>query len=321
MRDLPFISDPNLIVGAEHSEDAGVYKLREDLAIVQTIDFFTPIVDDPFIFGQIAVSNALSDVYAMGGKPLTAMNIVCFPIGKMDISILRDILGGGLEKMREAEVLLVGGHSVDDGEIKYGLSVTGIVHPDMVVLNSGAREGDKLILTKALGTGIVSTALKRGVADSALVQKSVASMTQLNRKAAELMIETGSVHAATDITGFGFLGHACEMVEESSLEMILYASRIPLFAGVKQLAEQGVMPGGLHRNKQYRLPMIKVDTACPPWLLDVLFDPQTAGGLLISVPSAVAEKLVEKMRKEGVTEASLVGEVVASTKGGIRVLY
>ena len=321
MRDLPFVTDPNLIVGAEHAEDAGVYKLRDDLAIVQTIDFFTPIVDDPFIFGQIAVSNALSDVYAMGGKPLTAMNVVCFPIGKMDISILRDILRGGSEKMQEAEVLLIGGHSVDDAELKYGLSVTGIIHPDKVLLNRGAKEGDNLILTKALGTGIVSTALKKGVADNALIQKSIASMSQLNKKAAELMIESGSVHAATDITGFGFLGHACEMMDESPLEMILYASKIPVFPGIKQLAEQGIMPGGLHRNKNFRLPMIEVDKACPPWLLDVLFDPQTAGGLLIAVPSDGAGKLVEKMRQEGIIEASLVGEVVASAKGGIRVRY
>ena len=321
MRDLPLQSDPNLIVGMEHAEDAGVYKLRDDLAIVQTIDFFTPIVDDPFLFGQIAVTNALSDVYAMGGKPLTAMNVVCFPIGKMDIAILREILRGGLEKMREAGVVLVGGHSVDDAELKYGLSVTGVVHPDRVLLNRGGQAGDKLILTKALGTGIVSTAVKRGMAEDSLIAKSISSMTQLNKTAAELMIEAGDIHAVTDITGFGFLGHASEMVEESSVEMIIHASRVPIFAGIKELAEKGIMPGGLHRNREFRLPMIAVDAACPAWLLDVLFDPQTAGGLLISLPADKAENLVAKMHEAGLTDASVVGEVVASAKGGIRVLY
>lgn len=320
MRDLPLIADPNLIVGREHAEDAGVYKLRDDLALVQTIDFFTPIVDDPFVFGQIAVTNALSDVYAMGGKPLTAMNVVCFPIGKMDIAILRDILRGGLEKMREADVLLVGGHSVDDAELKYGLSVTGVIHPAKVLLNRGVQEGDKLILTKALGTGIVSTALKRGLVDNALADISVSSMTQLNKTAAELMIAAGNVHAATDITGFGFLGHACEMIEESGLEMIIYASQVPYFPGIQGLAEGGIVPGGLQRNKQFRLPMLDVAASCPSWLLDILFDPQTAGGLLISLPSDDAGRLLDKMHQKGITEAAIVGEVVAAAGSPIRVL-
>ena len=318
MRDLPFISDPNLIVGLEHGEDAGVYKLSDDLALVQTIDFFTPIVDDPRIFGQIAVTNALSDVYAMGGRPLTAMNVVCFPVGKMEIAVLRDILRGGLEKMREAGVLLVGGHSVDDAELKYGLSVTGLIHPARVVLNRGVKEGDKLILTKALGTGIVSTALKRGMADQALVEKSISSMTQLNKKAAELMVESGSVHAATDVTGFGFLGHACEMIEDGNLQMIIYASLVPFFPGVRELAEKGIVPGGLRRNQQFRMPMIEVADSCAPWLIDVLFDPQTAGGLLTSLPAAEADRLLVRLQSEGLTEAAIVGEIVAD-KCGIKV--
>jgi len=317
---MPFITDPNLIVGMEHAEDAGVYKLTDDLAIVQTIDFFTPIVDDPFIFGQIAATNALNDIYAMGGKPLTAMNVVCFPVGKMDISILRDILRGGLEKIREAGVLLVGGHSVDDGELKYGLSVTGVIHPDKVVLNRGAKVGDKLILTKPLGTGIVSTALKAGMAESSLIAKSVNSMTSLNKRAAELMMEAGDIHAATDITGFGFLGHACEMVEGNDIGMIVYAAKVPFFPEVQELAEKGVMPGGLHRNKKFRLPMIDVDASCPEWLLDVLFDPQTAGGLLISLPPDQADNLLGKMHWEGIGEAAIVGEIIDLPAGRIKVI-
>ena len=320
LRDMPFIADPNLIVGMEHAEDAGVYRLSDELAIVQTIDFFTPVVDDPFIFGQIAAVNALNDIYAMGGKPLTAMNVVCFPIGKMDISILRDILQGGLKKIREAGALLVGGHSVDDGDLKYGLSVTGTIHPDRVVLNRGAKVGDKLILTKPLGTGIVSTALKRGMAETSLIARSVNSMTTLNKRAAELMLEAADLHAATDVTGFGFLGHACEMVEGSDTGMIVYGSRVPSFPGVKELAEQGIVPGGLQRNKKYRLPMMDVEASCPEWLLDVLFDPQTAGGMLISLPPDQADRLAARMHRDGMEEAAIVGEIIDSPAGRIKVV-
>jgi selenide, water dikinase len=305
----------------EHYEDAAVYKLSSDLAIVQTIDFFTPIVDDPFMFGQIAVTNALSDVYAMGGKPLTAMNVVCFPVGKLEITVLRDILRGGLEKMREADVLLVGGHSVDDVELKYGLSVLGVIHPDLVVRNRGAMIGDKLILTKPLGTGIVSTALKKGMADDLLISAATNSMTQLIKNAAELMMEAKNVHAATDITGFGFLGHAAEMIEGNNMEMIIDAREIHFFQGIKELVEKGIIPGGLNRNKQFRMPMIDVDNSCPQWLLDALFDPQTAGGLLIALAPDSAEQLLEKMHGAGITDASIVGEIADSSKSGIKVVY
>ena len=215
----------------ERIEDAGVYKLTGDLAIIQTVDFFTPTVDDPFTFGQIAAANSLSDVYAMGGKPLTAMNIVCFPIQTMDISILREILRGGIEKIREAGVVLVGGHSVDGQELKYGLSVTGTVHPDKVIRKEGSAPGDKLILTKPLGTGIVSTAIKGGVASTQAIAKVVKSMTTLNQKASEIMQEIG-VHACTDITGFGLLGHAAEMIEGTGVGMVIYANSVPIFPEV-----------------------------------------------------------------------------------------
>jgi len=287
---LPLVRDPNLIAGIEGFEDAGVYRLNSDLAIIQTVDFFTPIVDDPRTFGRIAAANALSDVYAMGGRPLTAMNIICFPVNTMDISILHDILLGGLEKMKEAEVTLVGGHSVDDPELKYGLSVTGVIHPDKVLRNKGARTGDKLILTKALGTGIVSTALKGEVVSEELLTLSVESMSTLNRKAAELLVEAGEVHACTDVTGFGFLGHAAEMIEGTDVGVRIFAMSVPVFPGLRELVEMGIVPGGLYRNKNFRMPMVEVDPGCPQWLFDVLFDPQTSGGLLIALPEPQARR-------------------------------
>jgi selenide,water dikinase len=311
------MTDPNLLVGMEHSEDAGVYKLRDDLAIIQTVDFFTPIVDDPYTFGQIAVTNALSDVYAMGGKPLTAMNIVCFPIKKLGVSILRDILRGGLDKMREAGVLLVGGHSVEDDETKYGLAVTGIIHPDQVLMNRGARPGDKLILTKALGTGIVSTAAKAGAAPANLLKMSIAAMTTLNKGAAEIIMETTDVHACTDITGFGLLGHACEMIENSDVGIHIFASAVPFFEGLQGLAEMGILPEGLHRNRQFRMSCIEVSPDCPVWLADILFDPQTAGGLLLSVAPEQAAGLLDKFHRSGLKDAAVIGEVTGTKKGEI----
>lgn len=311
------MTDPNLMAGMEHSEDAGVYKLRDDLAIIQTVDFFTPIVDDPYTFGQIAVTNALSDVYAMGGKPLTAMNIVCFPIKKLDVSILRDILRGGLEKMREAGVLLVGGHSVEDDETKYGLAVTGVAHPDQVLMNRGARPGDKLILTKALGTGIVSTAAKAGAAPAALIAESIAAMTTLNKGAAEIITEATDVHACTDITGFGLLGHACEMIEDSDVGMRIFASKVPFFAGLQGIAEMGILPEGLHRNRQFRISCIEASPDCPEWLMDILFDPQTAGGLFMSVAPEQAIWLLDRFHRSGLDDAAIVGEVTVENKGKI----
>jgi selenide,water dikinase len=317
---MPLITDPNLIVGMEHAEDAGVYRLRDDLAIIQTVDFFTPIVDDPYTFGRIAVTNALGDVYAMGGRPLTAMNIVCFPIKKMDIGILREILRGGLDQMREAGVLLIGGHSVEDDEPKYGLSVTGVIHPDKVLFNRGALPGDRLILTKALGTGIVSTAVKGGVADPALAARSIACMTTLNRRAAELMAERSDIHACTDVTGFGFLGHALEMIEGSETGMQIRAASVPCFPGLRPLVEEGIIPGGLIRNRKFREKLIEIGPDCPDWLVDVLFDPQTAGGLLIALPEAAAKELLTALRTAGIAEAAIVGEVTTAPKGKICVV-
>jgi selenide,water dikinase len=313
---LPLISDPNLIAGMERAEDAGIYKLTDELAIIQTLDFFTPIVDDPYSFGQIAVANALSDVYAKGGKPLTALNIVCFPEKTMAISILKDILAGGMDKMREAGVLLVGGHSIEDDELKYGLSVTGTIHPDRIIFNNTARAGDRLILTKPLGTGIISTAIKGNMAGEEVTARIVKSMSTLNWKASELMQEVG-VHAGTDVTGFGLLGHAAEMIECTDVGMVIESAAVPFFPEARELAEMGMIPGGLHRNREFRIDMVDIAPEVPRYLADILFDPQTSGGLLIAVPKTKASRLLERLHKEDVTEATIIGEVVAEPKGRI----
>jgi selenide, water dikinase len=253
----------------------------------------------------------------MGGRPVTALNIVCFPIKTMEAAVLREVLRGGLSKMREAGTLLVGGHSVEDNEIKYGLSVTGLIHPDKVLLNRGARAGDSLILTKPLGTGIVSTALKGGAADPLLLEKAIACMTQLNKKAAELIIENGDIHACTDITGFGFIGHACEMIEGSTVGLRINSAVVPVFSGLRELVEEGFVPGGLYRNRDFRIAQVESVGTCPAWLLDVFFDPQTAGGLLFSLPAIQASKLVDKMHQAGISEAAIVGEVVSDHPGKI----
>jgi selenide,water dikinase len=315
---LPFQSDPNLIAGMERVEDAGVYKLNDDLAIVQTVDFFTPIVDDAYQFGQIAVANALSDVYAMGGRPLTALNIVCFPQNVMDISVLKDVLRGGLDEMHEAGVILVGGHTVEDPELKYGLAVTGTIHPSRVIHNTTAKAGDRLILTKPLGTGIISTAIKGGQADKEAVESIVRSMSALNRTAAELMVEVG-VSACTDITGFGLLGHAAEMVEGTYVGMVIDSAVVPYFPEAKKLAGMGMIPGGFYRNRDFRKHMVDINKSVPQFLHDILYDPQTSGGLLIAVPEKKALKLLNKLHQAGVSEAVIVGEVVSENKGRIQV--
>jgi len=300
----------------EHAEDAGVYRLREDLAIVLSLDFFTPIVDDPYTFGQVAAANSLSDIYAMGGTPITAMNIICFPIKTMDISILQEMLRGGLDKMQEAGVLLVGGHSVEDKELKYGLSVAGTIHPQKVLYNKGARAGDKLILTKPLGTGIINTALKAGLADEDSVAKAIACMSTLNRKAAELMVEV-EVHACTDVTGFGLLGHACEMIKGEDVGMVIYSSKIPILPGTEEYAMMGLIPAGTIRNRDYSLHMIERSAGITDEKLLILFDAQTSGGLLISVPEPQAHTLLKRLQQEGVEETTIIGEVVAQPKGTI----
>ena len=302
----------------ETLDDAGVYLLTGELAIIQTVDFFTPIVDDAYSFGQIAAANALSDVYAMGGTPVTAMNILCFPIKTMGISVMEAILRGGMDKIHEADVALIGGHSVDDPELKYGLSVTGTVHPDRMVPNAGARPGDRLILTKPLGTGIINTAIKAGLADEDLIGRVSRSMAALNRTASELMQEIG-VHACTDITGFGLLGHAAQLAEQSGVGLAFDLASIPRFAEVEDLAQRGLCPGGLFRNKEYYQDRVSFAGGIEEHVRDILFDAQTSGGLLICLEQGKAEILVGRLHDAGIAEAGMVGEAFAGDKGRISV--
>jgi len=298
-----------VIRGVESQDNAGVYRLTKDLAIVQTVDFFTPVVDDPYQFGQIAVANSLSDIYAMGAKPATAMKLVSFPTGTLDISILRKILRGGLDKMSEAKVVLVGGHTVDDPELKYGLSVTGLVDPKRLITNGGAKPGDKLILTKPLGTGIISTALKAGSAPKAAVDRIARSMATLNERASALMLKTG-VHSCTDITGFGFVGHALQMAKNSGVGFRVAVSDMPLFPTTEDLCRRGFKAGGLGRNREFYSKRVVFAADVPENLRDILFDPQTSGGLLISLARTKATRLLADLKEGGIADAAIVGEVV-----------
>lgn len=302
--------DPNLLVGLDQADDAGVYRVSDDLALVQTLDFFPPMVDDPYSFGQIAAANALSDIYAMGGTPKTAMNIVAFPAKTMDISILRSVIEGGLSKMREAGVVLVGGHTVEDSELKYGLSVTGYIHPDRILTKKNLQSGDRLILTKPVGTGIVSTAIKAGLADQLLTDRVTRAMATLNRDAAMIMADF-PVHACTDITGFGFLGHLAEMVVDSGHGVRISASDLPMYPEALEWAAMGLIPAGAYNNRNFRGAFVDFGTSVPQKVQDLLFDPQTSGGLLIAVAAWEAERLVAALKAKGIECAAIVGEVVS----------
>ncbi len=305
-------------MGLETADDAGVYILTEEIALIQTLDFFTPIVNDPYTFGQIAAANSLSDVYAMGGRPLTALNIVCYPAKTVPKEVLKAILAGGLDKIHEAGALLVGGHSVDDTELKYGLSVTGVVHPQRVLTNAGARPGDRLILTKPLGTGIIATAIKGRVASPEAEAQVVAVMTALNRLAAECL-EGFAVHALTDITGFGLLGHALEVAVASGVELTLYASKVPVLQAAREYAAMGLVPAGTFANRNFCKKSLKVAPGLDAVALDLLADAQTNGGLLISVAGNQAEDLLACLHDRGVAAAAIIGAVTASGPGAIRV--
>jgi selenide, water dikinase len=283
---------------------------------VQTIDVITPVVDDPFAFGQAAAANSLSDVYAMGGRPVTAMSFVGFPTGKLEIETLRLILEGALTKLDEAGCALVGGHSVKDDEIKFGLSVTGVIDPKKILTKGGGRPGDKLILTKPLGTGILNTALKGGHLNETEMAAVISQMITLNKAAAEVMTELGA-HAATDITGFGLIGHASEMVILGDIGFKLNWNKIPLMDGAERWAKAGLIPGGANSNREYRENILDVELNPEEWMLDVLFDPQTSGGLLIAAPAQVANEMLKRIQDRGFASAAIIGEVVAEPKGRI----
>ena len=303
-------------MGLDHADDAGVYKISDDLALIQTVDFFTPIVDDPYWFGQIAAANAMSDIYAMGGIPKTAMNLVAFPVKDMDLSILRQIIQGGLDKMNEAGVILVGGHSVEDSELKYGLSVTGFIHPDRILTKQNLKLGDRLILTKPLGTGIINTAIKGGLASAEIIKTVTGVMATLNRDAAEVMVNF-PVHACTDITGFGLLGHLAEMVEDTGVGVHIQADSIPMLPETLNYAGMGLVPAGTFKNREFRECMVEFDHSIDRLIQDVLFDAQTSGGLLICVDKESADDLLSALEKKGIHEAANVGAVVAEPKGRI----
>ena len=341
--------DPNVLVGFDHADDAGVYQLTPDQALVQTVDFFTPIVDDPYTFGQIAATNALSDVYAMGGKPLTALALVCFP-DKVDLDILERILAGGLSKMIEAGCTVIGGHSIRDEETKFGYSITGVIHPKKIYQNQGAKPGDKLILTKALGTGVISTAIKKGKAEPAWIDAATQSMTTLNKKAAEVIAaadpspkqchskspqsggeepavsrvaaEAGSpkpeaqIHAMTDITGFGLLGHLREILLASNVSAKIHASRVPLLPGALECVRAGHIPGGLNNNRNFAECMVAYNDAVPEEIRALLYDPQTAGGLLIS--ASPNTEWMDRFNEAGIPAAE-IGEILPLTKPQIQI--
>ena len=350
--------DPNVLVGFDHADDAGVYQLTPDQALVQTVDFFTPIVDDPYTFGQIAATNALSDVYAMGGRPLTALALVCFP-EKADLEILERILAGGLSKMIEANCTVLGGHSIRDEETKFGYSVTGLIHPKRIFQNEGAQPGDKLILTKALGTGVISTAIKKGKAEQNWIEAAVQSMTTLNKKAAEVItsavsatahVGTGAparpveqsstahsspaprtqpeaqspepkaayqIHAMTDITGFGLIGHLREILLASQVSARIHAEKIPALTGARECIQAGYIPGGLNNNRAFAECLVEYDENVPEEIRTLLYDPQTAGGLLIATPQA--DSLVEALTKAQVP-AVQIGEILPNSKPRIQVI-
>ena len=305
---MVFPTDENVLVGLDRADDAGVYKISDDLALIQTVDFFTPIVDDPYWFGQIAAANALSDVYAMGGTPKTAMNLVAFPVKEMELSVLRQIIQGGLDKLAEAGVVLIGGHSIEDKELKYGLSVTGVVHPARVLTKKNLRPGDRLVLTKPLGTGIVSTAIKAGMASADLTDKITHLMASLNRTAAEIM-SNFNIGACTDVTGFGLLGHLAEMVCESGMSVRVFSMQVPVIPEALEFAAMGLIPAGAYKNREFRESMIEFAETVARSRQDVLVDPQTSGGLLISVDGHQADELVAALKDAGIHDAGQIGEI------------
>ena len=315
---LPAIFDPRVLVSSSTCDDAGIFKLNKTTALVQTVDVFSPCVDDPYVFGQIAAANSVSDVYAMGGKPLTALSIVGFPSDRLSPRIMNKMLQGGIDKLAEAGVPVLGGHSIKDPEVKFGFAVTGVVRPDRILTNDKARPGNLLILTKPLGTGLACFAQQLGKADAALLEATARSMIELNGPAAEEAVKAG-VRAATDVTGFGLLGHLAEMAVQSGVTAEIWAEEVPLFKGVLDLARKGVISGAVERNREYAMRFVtKEDGVGEEWEA-VLLDPQTSGGLLLAVPRARAAGLLKKLAARGAAAARVIGRVVERSEGAIRV--
>jgi selenide,water dikinase len=308
--------DPNLLVGFETSDDAGVYKITEEIAVVQTIDFVTPTCDDPVLFGQIAAANSLSDVYAMGGRPINAMNVCCFPQDGVEDAILAEILRGGLSKVHEAGAVLLGGHTVKDSELKYGLSVTGLIHPDRILRNSSCKSGDKVVLTKRIGTGVIISGFKNDLITWDQALPAMQSMATLNRVACETMLEVG-VHSCTDVSGFGLAGHLCEMAKESGVRINLNLSAVPVYPVSVELFGRGLRTGVTLSNKQSTADCVVLEKELPREKEMVLYDPQTSGPLAISVSPEKADRLVNLLQERGVRDAAIIGEIAETSESGL----
>ena len=311
MKDLPPVTDPRVIIGTSTADDAAVYKLDDRTALVQTVDFFTPVVDDPYLFGSVAAANSLSDIYAMGARPIFALNVVAFPVNDLPLEVLSRILKGGSDKAHEAGIHIVGGHSIEDKEPKYGLVVNGLVAPDKVVSNAGARPGDALLLTKPIGSGIISTALKGGHAGEEAASRAIAVMTELNKAVSEAMLECG-VNACTDVTGFGLAGHLYEMMQASGVKVVVRFGDVPLIEGALELARKWMVPGGTRRNLDYLNDSVDWQGGVSEVDKLIFCDAQTSGGLLISLPRERAQKLLQGINDKGGLQAAIVGEVAES---------
>lgn len=317
LKDLPAIDDPRVLVGVPAGDDAGIYDMGDGKALVQTVDVFTPSVDDPYTFGQVAAANSVSDIFAMGGTPMTALSVIGFPARKIPDKVMYEILRGGIDKMKEAGVAIIGGHSINDAEIKAGFAVTGSIDKDKIITNAAARPGDVLILTKPLGTGIIAFAGQIGRATKQSIEEAERSMTTLNKEAARLMVEFGA-HACTDVTGFGLMGHLAEMALSSCVDVEVVWDDIPLLAGVLEYAVAGILPGAIERNKESCGERVGAADSLPPEMLDICYDAQTSGGLLIAVAESDADDFLKALHSEGVSAAAVIGKVTGKGSGDIR---
>ncbi len=316
LAELPETSDPRVLVSTNTCDDAGVYKINDKLALVQSVDIFTPVTDDPYIFGQIAAANSVSDIYAMGGKPLTALSIIGFPIETLSHKVMSQIMLGGIDKMKEAGVVILGGHSIKDNEIKFGFAVTGMIDPTKIITNDSAKPGDVLVLTKPIGTGVISFASQMGRASDSAMMAISQSMAELNKVPSEVLVEMGVI-TATDITGFGLLGHLCEIVHQSGVTAEVYADQVPLFDEVLDCLRKGMISGAVERNREYASQFVSVAEDVGEEWEAVFYDPQTSGGLLIGIEEGKTDVLISRLREKGIEHAAVIGKVVSKSGGKI----